>query len=366
MMDSEQLKTFCVAPATPLIEAMKRMNEAGYRVLFVTDGSLGLLGILSAGDVRRWIVNSGGMIDVTIENVYNRRPLTLAPGFSVDEVRKLSLEKEILEFPVVNAEGKLCDAVIWSHIFNDGKRDRTAPLRDVHTVIMAGGVGSRMRPFTNILPKPLLPLGERTVLEEIMDGFHALGTERFHVIINHKKGMILSYFENIKTPYAINFIDEGGFLGTCGGISKVPLDSISDDFILSNCDTILDADFAGIYRFHRENRNEITMVCTVRDFTIPYGVVELNDAGQIDRVIEKPSHNYLVNTGVYVLNKRVIDSIPRDRVYHTTDLIRETIEAGGRTSVYPLPAAARLDTGQWEEYFETLVRCQQPVDSAPV
>lgn len=357
-MRKESAENLLIAPDVKLLVAMQQMNDARIGVLLVVDESLRLVGTLTPGDMRRWIVNSGGELDVPISGVANANPRTGPPGCDYQQAKELMSERQITVLPLVNSERTLVDVILWKDVFGDHK-ERKKLLAGVDVIVMAGGIGSRMKPFTSVLPKPLLPIHEKPVLEVIMDNLHDFGAERFQVIVNYKKEMVIAYFESAELPYEVEFIDEGELLGTCGGLCKIDRERLSDNFFLTNCDTLLDADFSSIYEFHCDRDNDVTLISTARDFTIPYGVVELNGGGQLEKIVEKPSFHYLVNTGVYVMKKSVLRHLPDGEPFGTPDLIGKVIDDGGRAGVYPLPAGARLDTGQWDEYQHTLTTMEQ-------
>lgn len=354
---TEKIRRMQVRPTMGLLEAMKVMNEVGTGVLFVTGADQGLVGSLTTGDMRRWITSSGGKLDVQVGQVCNKSPQVLAPGHDREQTLAMMRDRQINAMPVIK-DGQVVDILTWDEVTGARVAPRTQ-VSGVNAVIMAGGIGSRMRPFTHVLPKPLLPIRERVVLQVIMDNFHAFGISKFQVVVNHKKSLIEAYFQGIETGYTVDFVDEGEALGTCGGLTRLDPDTISDPFFLSNCDTILDADFAEVVAFHRERNHDATVLCTARDFTVPYGVLHLDEGGQLQQMVEKPSIKFLVNTGVYLLNKSLLPFLTAGKPCGTPDLIGRGMASGLKAGAFPLPEAARLDTGQWDEYRKTLEEIEQ-------
>jgi len=348
----ELLERLKVRKDLKLLACMRQMNTTPLGVFLVVDGER-LLGTLTAGDMRRWIAAREGRLDAAIEHMFNSAPVTVGPNFDRDRLRRVMLEKKLSVVPVVDDRGRLLDVVLLEDLFG-GYTEKSDVLQDLDVVIVAGGPGGRMKPFTSVLPKALLPFRDKTVLEAIMDDFHLFGARRFRVILNYKKEMVTAYFKGAELVYEVDFVDEGQQLGTCGGLQKLDPATLSEDFFLSNCDTLLDADFGSVYEFHRRNENEVTLICTARDFVIPYGVVTLKGDGGFGDLMEKPCLNYLVNTGVYVLRKTALRELPQGRSMGTPDWIRAVADRGGRVGVYPLPAGTRLDTGQWEGYRHTV------------
>ncbi len=352
-MRNKNFRDFCVSKNISLVDAMRKMNVNGQRTLFVVDEEMKIQGSLSAGDIRRWILDSGGKLDTNIKHIVNIHPIFLRSDCSQEEAKQKMLEHDITILPVLDYEERVKNILLWTDIFGKiEKHKKISP--NISVVIMAGGIGSRMKPFTNVLPKPLLPINDKPVVEVIMDRFHDYGINEFFMVVNFKKGMIISYFENTDLPYTINFVDEGELLGTCGGLRKIDPERLSKDFFLTNCDSVIAADFEEIYNFHTNNMNDITLLSTIRDFKIPYGVVDISITGKIERIVEKPTFNFLVNTGTYIIKKRLIDTIPHGKKFETPTLINNVIGAGGKIGLFPLTPEARLDTGEWSEYHKTL------------
>ena len=218
----------------------------------------------------------------------------------------------------------------------------------VPVVMMAGGLGTRLYPYTKILPKPLIPVGEQPIAELIMDRFRDFGCRDFTMIVNYKRGMIKSYFSELEKDYAIHFADEDVFMGTGGGLCLLK-DKIRSPFFFTNCDTLLDVDFGDLYEFHKNNGNLITMVCAFKHYTVPYGVVELGQDGNIAAMREKPELDFLTNTGVYVVEPRVVEEMRDGEAIGFPDVIDRYRAAGEKIGVYPIGENSWMDMGQLEE-----------------
>ena len=199
---------------------------------------------------------------------------------------------------------------------------------DAPVVIMAGGRGTRLEPFTKILPKPLIPVGEKPVIDHIIDRFRDYGISEFYLTINHMAKIMRAYFEEKEPDYSIGFAEEDEPRGTAGSLTLLK-DKLNRPFFVSNCDIIIEADYADIFRFHTKNGDDITLVASAKQYNIPYGICELNGSGSLERIQEKPEYSFLVNTGMYVLNPSVIDLIPDKGLFHITHLIDKVKENNG-------------------------------------
>ena len=251
--------------------------------------------------------------------------------------------------PVLNPERRISELLFWDAVFGGKQVERALDQVDVPVVIMAGGKGTRLDPFTRILPKPLIPVGDRAVIEIIIERFVMHGVSEFYLSVNHKAKIIKSFFEELNPDYSVRFVEEDAPSGTAGSL-KMLAGSIQGSFFVTNCDVIISADYAEILRHHQANRNDVTLVGSMKTFHIPYGVCEIQNGGELSQIHEKPEYNLLVNTGMYVLEASVLDLIPSGRMFHTTDLIEAIKKAGGTVGVYPISEGAWLDTGEWEEY----------------
>lgn len=347
----EKLKALIVDENMPTIDAMRRLNEEGRRVVFVADKSGKLLAVLTDGDVRRYIL-SGGELSAAVMNAANHSPIWL-PIARKSEAAALMAQKQIDAVPVLDNNGILCDIVFSSGGANARREELKMPV-----VIMAGGLGTRLYPYTKILPKPLIPIGEVPIIERVMNNFLQYGCKKFSVIVNWRKNMIKSYFAESDKAYEIEWVEEEKPLDTGGGLSLLK-GKIDGEFFLTNCDILIDADYGSIARFHKKQGNAITMVCATKEFTIPYGVVNLGEGGEFATITEKPGMNHLINTGMYLVNAEVLDLIEDNVPATFPDIIQTAKQSGLRVGVYPVNESAWMDMGQIEELDEMRRRLEK-------
>lgn len=332
-----------------VLDALKQLDATGCKVLFAAPGGK-LKAVVTDGDVRRHLLAGGGL-DAPVRAMANYRPISL-PLARAGEARRVIARHGINALPLLDEEGRIADVEFASGLDVD-----VTTKVDIPVVMMAGGLGTRLYPYTKILPKPLIPVGDVPIAEHIMNRFYASGCHHFSLVVNYKKGMIKSYFNELEKPYEVEYADEDTPLGTGGGL-RLLRDKLPGTFFLTNCDILVDADFGKLYEFHRDNRNVITMVCSLKDYTIPYGVVE-QQGGVLTGMREKPHMSFYINTGLYVVEPSVIELIEPGRLTPFTELIERVREGGGRVGVYPVSEQSWMDMGQLEELENMRRRLEQ-------
>lgn len=339
---------FLIERGQSLKSALKQLEETEERILFVVNDDRTFLGTLTDGDVRRWILSEGSLEDA-VEQICNRNPFHVGKAYELDAIREMMLARNLSCIPVLDADRRITELVFWEAVFGGQQAERSLDRVDVPVVIMAGGKGTRLDPFTRILPKPLIPIGERAVIEIIIERFVKHQVADFYLSVNHKAKIIKSFFEELDPQYRVRFLEEDTPSGTAGSL-KLLAGTVQGSFFVTNCDVIISADYADVLKHHQASKNDITLVGSMKTFRVPYGVCEIQNGGELSRIHEKPEYNLLVNTGMYVLEAAVLDLIPQGRVFHTTDLIDAVKRSGGTVGVYPISESAWLDTGEWEEY----------------
>lgn len=349
------LKDLFVYKSTTVKESLKKLNETAARVLLVVDGRGKLLGTITDGDIRRFILK-GKSFDEPIEEVYNRKPTVMhKTEFSDKKVRELLLEKKIELLPILDGKGRAVDFVTWKQVFLEFEKHPTLAVEpiDAPVVIMAGGKGERMGPFTKILPKPLIPIGDKTIMEIIIDEFRAHGVKEYYLTLNYKAAMIESYFNYIERDYMIEFLKEETFLGTAGSL-RLLREKIRCPFIVSNCDVIVKANFAEVLKYHSAKKACLTVLSSIQHHKIPHGLVHFKTGGSVVDIVEKPEYTFNVSTGVYVVSPEAINLIPPDRPYDMTNLIKALIKRKMKVAMYPVSESDYIDIGQWGLYKKAL------------
>lgn len=348
----EDTLPFLINKTTTVKQAMKQIEVTEKKVVFVVDDDSQLFGSLTDGDIRRWILG-GGDLGESAEKVCNINCYFINEGYSLQDVKRDMLKKHIGCIPVVDKNHLIVDLLFWENLFGEDSVDKIRKRIDVPVVIMAGGKGTRLDPFTRILPKPLIPIGDKTVIEVIIDSFREYGINEFYISVNHKSKIIKSYFEELDPPYHIKYIHEEKPLGTAGSLQFLH-GQLSGSFIVINCDVIIKTDFSELMDFHYQNKNAITLVASLKNYHIPYGICEIENGGTLIKITEKPEYNLLVNTGMYVLNAHTLEFIPENEFFHITQLIEKAKERGAKIGVFPISEDAWIDTGEWAEYKKAI------------
>lgn len=333
-------------------QTMKKMDTTGKRILLVEEGEK-LKGVITDGDIRRWILKNGDL-NVSSTVIINYNPL-----YITENDRNIAIElmkkNNVNSIPVVDRNGKIISVVSWND-FDIEDITRKQPL-NLPVVIMAGGLGTRLYPYTKILPKPLIPIGDIPIVERIINKFKDFGCNEFYLTVNHKKNMIKSYFGEVDKNYELSYLEEDKPLGT-GGSLYLLKGKLDKTFFVSNCDILIDADYEGIYKYHKEAKNLITMICAVKNLTIPYGVINLNENGEIDSMVEKPEFSFITNTGMYLVEPQVLDTIEDNKFIGFPDIIEKNRNAGQKIGVYPITEKCWMDMGQIDEMQEMIRRLE--------
>jgi dTDP-glucose pyrophosphorylase len=349
---SERIKKKIISSGKTIIQTMKLMDEACTKLFLVFDGEK-FLGIITNGDLQRAII-AHIPFDMPIQQIVsNKGKLFAHEGDDREKIKEWMLAKRAELMPVLNKEGELVDVIFWDEILSDTPSVDNRPKIDLPVVIMAGGKGTRLKPITNVIPKPLVPVGDKTILEVILDQFEGIGCHKFYMSVNYKADMMKYYMSQLEHKYDIEFFMEDKPLGTIGSVSLLK-GKITTPFFVSNCDSINAQDYRDVWDYHVKNHNDMTIVTMVKSFNIPYGVIETGEDGLMTALKEKPEQTYQVNTGVYILNPELIDEIPEGQFFHITHLMEKVQSKGGRVGCFPVSEHSWKDMGEWPEYLKMI------------
>ena len=324
-----------------ITEAMQHIDSNQYGILFLINSHKQLIGCVTDGDIRRYLL-SGGNLSGNVMEAANKNPRIAK---TIEEAKHLYHRLNYVVIPVLDDNNTIINLYF-------GDSDNSSfilhnPL-NIPVVINAGGRGTRLDPFTRVLPKPLIPVGDLPIIELIMKEYQSYSCNDFHIIVNYKRGLMKAYFADNDRKFDITWYDEKKPLGTGGGLSLLK-GKMNSTFFFANCDVLLTADYESMLRFHKENGNSITMICANKEMNIPYGVVEISNDCQIKDMKEKPLLSFLINTGIYIVEPEVIDDINNDEVIGFPDIVEREREKGKRVAVYQVNENDWMDMGQISE-----------------
>ena len=349
------MKKILIGPNTTIRQAMKILEKTSLGCLLVVDDQNSLLGTLTDGDLRRAIL-SGKSFSVEIVDSYCKNPITLQQGsYTQSDVEQLLRMNKIELIPIIDADNRAVHYVTWSTIESGEIHFQSDEICQVPVIIMAGGKGTRLEPFTKVLPKPLVPINDKPIIEHIIERFLAVGSTEFYLTVNYKSRIMKAYFEELNPNYSVTFIDEPEPLGTAGSL-RFLRGKMKEPFFVTNCDIVVKSDYASLYKFHINNQYDVTLVASAKEYVIPYGTCELNGEGHLSHINEKPTYDFLINTGLYILNPEVLNFIPKNKFYHITHLIEDLKNAGKKIGVFPIDEDSWIDIGEWAEYKKAVER----------
>tara|TARA_Y100000588_G_scaffold246622_1_gene261031 strand:- start:19472 stop:20524 length:1053 start_codon:yes stop_codon:yes gene_type:complete len=347
------MKNIVINKETTLKEAMEKLSETGDKTIVIIDSKNKLLGTLSDGDLRKAILK-GININSSVKNIYNKTPTFLIKGeYSTSSARDIFLKSGFDLIPIVDHANEVVDVLFWRKIFKNEKIIDPQKNLEIPVIIMAGGRGTRLEPFTKVLPKPLVPIHEKPIIEHIIERFTTSGCKQFYLTVNYKSRILKAFFEELQPKYNVDFIEENEPLGTAGSL-KFLSDKINSTFIVTNCDIIINMNYVDIYDFHKKNKFDITIVASMKNHVIPYGTCEVDNNGLLKNIIEKPEFDFLINTGFYILENKMIELVPSKKLYHMTDLITDAKKQKFKIGLFPIREETWIDIGQWSEYHKAI------------
>jgi dTDP-glucose pyrophosphorylase len=348
---SSMTKDNIISQNLTIISALKLMDEIKRKLLIIVEEDNKFKGVLSLGDIQRAIINQKSF-ETPINEIF-REIITVAnQNQSFEEIKSIMIEQRVEAMPVIDNSGYLTTVYYWEDIIDEKQKKITEI--NLPVIIMAGGEGTRLRPLTNVIPKPLVPIGEKTMIETIIDNFFKFNCSQYYISVNYKSALIKYYLDqHVTKNIELNYFQEDKPLGTAGSLTLLK-GKINETFFVSNCDILVEDDYYEILKYHRENKNELTVVAAVKNFSIPYGTIETGEEGLLKSITEKPDINYLINSGMYILEPGLIDEIPENTFYHITSLILKLKSENRRVGVFPVSDKSWIDIGEWKEYFKYL------------
>lgn len=336
-----QLQEVLVNTKLSLLEAIQVLDESALQILLVVDERSTLLGTVTDGDIRRAILR-GVTFEAPVLNAMNTSPVTLEADAGREVVISLMRSNSVHCVPVVDQSFRVVGLETETRLLWRGVEETTV-------VIMAGGLGMRLRPLTESVPKPMLQVHGTPMLEHIIGRLAEQGFRRFCLSVNYRSEVIKDYFGDGKSRGVdIAYIEEEKPLGTGGALSLLPALNVPERIIVMNGDLLTTLNFRELLGFHSDQGGVATMA--VRDYSIriPYGVVQTEGARFVD-LVEKPAHSYFVNSGIYVLDAECLKLIPDNEFFDLPDLFKLLRENNKRVTVFPV-REEWVDIGSLRDY----------------
>ena len=346
------MKHLIIKSSATIKESLLKLEQVKEKCLIISNKKNKLLGTLTDGDIRRAILN-GANINSKIKKYSQKKPyfLTLIKfkrlkDFQIAKLIKFKKRDNIDIIPVVNNQ-KIIIKLLASNQLQESTNYKSY-LNKIPLVIMAGGKGTRLKPFTDIFPKALIPIGKIPAVEHIIENFMKFGVKKVLLTVNYKKDLVKSYFKQNKFR-KLTFIEEKKPLGTAGALKLVGK-KIKSDFFVSNCDTICKFNLSKFYDYHKKNKYDFTIVVASKHHEFPYGSCVIDKKGKLKKIIEKPSTQHLVNIGLYLLRPNVVKLIPHNKYFDMDTLIKKIKEKKFSIGVFPVSEDSWIDIGEWSKY----------------
>lgn len=327
-------------PTASIKEAMQIIDVGQMKIALVIDKNKRLIGTISDGDIRRAILQ-GKDLNACIDDVLNCDFIYATTGDSREKILQLAKHNKIYQIPIVNEDFILVGIEEVSDFFLSQEYSNKV-------VLMVGGLGTRLRPLTNEIPKPLLKVGNKPILETIIENFAKYGFKDFILSVNYKSEMIEEYFgDGKKLGVNIHYIHEDKRMGTAGALSLIK-DQLTEDFFVMNGDLLTNINFEHLLNFHFKDNAKATMCVREYDFQVPYGVVNV-DNHRIVSIEEKPLHKFFVNAGIYMISPSVLKYIPENSFFDMPTFFHHLIQNKENVISFPIHEYW-LDIGEIAEY----------------
>ena len=340
-----EITAFFISPEHTIADAIRCINENQRGIALVVDDDRKLIGTVVDGDIRRAIMDNLGL-DTPITEILKEKdpayaePVTAPAQMPADQLVQLMKARDVRHVPLLDEN----DRVVRLFSMDDVRDTQEIP---VQAVVMAGGFGTRLRPLTEDIPKPMLPIGDKPLLERLVGQLRSAGIRRVNVTTHYLRGQIETHFgDGSAFGIEMHYVNEEKPLGTAGGVGL--MDAPNTPLLVMNGDLLTDVNFVEMYNYHRQQQALLTVAVRRYEFTVPYGVVESEDS-LVTGLVEKPSLGFFVNAGIYLLEPGAFAMIPENEHFHMTDLITKLIEQGARVASFPIHEYW-LDIGQHADY----------------
>jgi dTDP-glucose pyrophosphorylase len=344
------MKYLEINPGDSISSVLDNFNKKKINFSICLDSKKRPLGTFTLGDFRRTIIHKISL-DEKVIKVINKKYIFLKDK----NYKKLNhlFKTFFVEYIPIIKNNKVVEVVNRKEFYGKVLNKKNEKDIDNPVIIMAGGKGKRLDPFTRILPKALIPINSQPIIKKIMDEFYSQGIKNFNITLNYKANIIKGYFYGNNLNYKVDYLIEKKIMGTAGSL-RYYQGKFAKPFFVTNCDVIIKEKYKDILSFHKNNESDITIVAAAKDFSIPYGVCKVGKLARLEEITEKPKMNLLVNTGFYILSPSVLNLIPKNKYFDMDKLIKIVIKKKGIVKVFPITQNNWSDVGQWNEYSKTI------------
>ncbi len=335
-----------------LSKALEYLTKAENKCLFVLDKNKSVIGTLTDGDIRRSLIKSKDLNN-KVGNICNKKFLYIKKDISKTKIYEIFLKNQTPLIPLLKNR-KILKIYSIDDILNKKKLKKSYnSFKTLEVVIMAGGKGQRLNPFSDLLPKPLIPINGKPVIDHLIENFLNIGIKKINITVNYKKNIIKSYLKDQFKNTQITYVEEKKPLGTASSLSLIKKNK-KKNLLVINCDTILNINFDKLIDYHINQKNDFTVVTAFKKITIPYGTCEIDKKQILKKITEKPSINNLVIVGAYCFKNELIKHIPKNIIFNMNDFIKKLISKKYKVGIYPISELDWQDVGEWPEYFKTI------------
>lgn len=346
-LHGDKLQAALISPQTPINQAVKHMDA---EAALVIDADGCLCGLITDGDIRRAFL-AGAALDTPVGEIMTLSPVTVKEGTSQMAIMALMMQKKIRHLPVIDKTGKPVALELLKNQLED--------LEPTGAIVMAGGKGTRLHPLTKNTPKPLLKVGKETILDNILQNLEGNGIQDVVLTVNHFAEQIVDHVgDGSKHNLSVNYVQEEQALGTAGGLTLMK-ETPDNSFLVMNGDLLTELDYRSLVKFHKESNCCMTVCVRRHSIKIPYGVIQMADDNlRINQVVEKPDHEFLVNAGIYMLEPKMVDLIPKGEFFDMVQLMNSALSKGWNVGAYPVLEYWK-DIGQHDQIKEARQECKK-------
>jgi dTDP-glucose pyrophosphorylase len=350
-MFNKNFRKFFIDQNAKTIKSLKKINKLKGRSLIVVSNKNFLRGILSSADIRNAIMNHN-ITNEKINKIFNKKPKFIFADEIKKKINEISYNvKKFNLIPIIDRKTKKIIDVINLEKLNLLNIKKKSEKLNLSVVVMAGGKGTRLMPYTSVLPKPLLPINNKPTIKHIIDRFMQYDVKNFFITINYKSEILKTYLKDLRRISPVLTVQEKKPLGTVGSLFLIK-NKLKDDFFLTNCDTIIDENYSEIYKHHKNKKNDITIVTATKKIKIPYGVCDIKE--NYFEMKEKPETRYNVNTGFYIISKNCLNVLKKTQFLDFNDFLLKCKKHKKRIGIFKIREKKWIDVGQMKDYKNNL------------